>query len=251
VNALTNGSMIFNWVIKKSNFFFSKLGLRLTYIDHAELNKFKWINNLNISTILDIGANKGQFASNINKHISNADIYSFEPLAKEYNELLQLSKTNSRHRVFHTALGNTNLESVIFRNDYSPSSSLLKLGDAHLKAYPEFNKVHEETIKLARLDDFVLTSKLTFRGNIFVKIDVQGYEKQVLEGGFETIKKASLVLIEIGFDEMYESQPLFDEIYMLMKSLGFEIIGINTVASDPVSGKPLFADIYFTPQKKN
>ena len=62
-------------------------------------------------------------------------------------------------------------------------------------------------------------------GEILIKVDVQGFEDKVIAGGVETFKKAKVVLIENSFVELYESQPLFDDIYMKLKELGFEYRG--------------------------
>jgi len=173
-----------------------------------------WIKNQNIKTVLDIGANVGQFVKEIRERLSEAQIYSFEPLKECFEKLLKIDGL----KAFNFALGDKEGVVEMNKSRYSPSSSLLQMSDAHKTLFPHTKEHSPEKIEVKRLDDI----KLNLKPEILIKVDVQGFEGKVIEGGAETFKKAKVILIENSFVELYQDQPLFDKIYQKLKSLGFE-----------------------------
>ena len=81
--------------------------------------------------------------------------------------------------------------------------------------------------------------------NIFLKIDVQGFEEKVLAGGRQTIARAKVVLLELSYELLYENQPLFADIYEIMKDLGFRFQGTMAQMPHPKDGRLLDADCFF------
>jgi hypothetical protein len=96
---------------------------------------------------------------------------------------------------------------------------------------------------MKRLDD--LASQINVRENLLVKIDVQGYEYEVLEGGKNIIGRADIVLVETAFKALYKGEASFDRLYRSLSKLGFQYAGNLNQASDLVSGRPIFADAIF------
>ena len=87
-------------------------------------NNYKWITEHNIKTIIDAGANTGQFAAKISKDFPNTIIHSFEPIPEVYEKLVSNTK-DLKIKTYPYALGTENGETEINLNEYSPSSSLL------------------------------------------------------------------------------------------------------------------------------
>lgn len=221
------------------------LGYVLENSQKQEKLNYLWIENFNIKTVLDIGANEGQFALALNKHVKDLAIISFEPLLDTF-EKLKLNTTEFKNISCHNfALGDKNEMATIHKNVHSPSSSLLALSDIHKKSYPEFERATEENIKIKRLDDVVQKLSLDLSKDFLIKIDVQGFEDKVIEGGKETLQKAKIIIVEIGFVELYEHQPLFDTIYKKLTGMGFKFKGVLNTAVDKNSGLPLFTDGIF------
>ena len=189
-------------------------------------DKLEWIKSQNIKTVLDIGANVGQFAKEIREILPDAQIYSFEPLKECFNKLSQGSSLG-KFGAFNFALGDKEETKEINKSSYTPSSSLLPMTNTHKTLFPHTKKHSQEKIEIKRLDDVAKDLNLdpSADGEILIKVDVQGFEDKVIAGGVETFKKAKVVLIENSFVELYESQPLFDDIYMKLKELGFEYRG--------------------------
>jgi FkbM family methyltransferase len=223
-------------VIKKS---FNMFGLDIRKI---ERNKFVWLNDLNIKTVFDIGANIGQFARMIHNVLPEASIYSFEPLEDCYKQLQSNMKDASNFRAFKFALGDKDTEMDIHRSEYSASSSLLKMGKLHKQAFPYTNKEGIEKIKVKRLDDIIHDLKV--EDNILIKIDVQGYEDRVILGGKKLFSKAKVLIVETSFQILYETQPLFDTIYELLKQ-DFKYMGNLGQLKNPINGSILQSDSIF------
>lgn len=228
----------------------AKSAFRIANIDihripEYEKNKFLWLIALNINTVLDIGANIGQFALEISKFLPNANIYSFEPLRDVYAELIKNSRNIKNFRAFNFAIGDLNGTANIKRNKFSPSSSLLDMGNLHREAFPFTSCIWEEEITARRLDAVVKKEGIELIPNILIKLDVQGYEDKVISGGKETLMKAKIVITETSFQELYNGQVLFEEIYTILKDLGFRYKGNINASFHPKTGLPLFADALF------
>jgi FkbM family methyltransferase len=225
--------------------FLNALGLEIHIIKEYEKNKFTWLKDFKIETVIDIGANEGQFAVEISKYLSDAYVYSFEPLTDVYDILLEKCKILKRFKAYNIALGNFNGNEKIYKNEFSPSSSLLDMADLHKEVFPFTSEYEKEEVTVKRLDDFANEENISLEPNILIKIDVQGYEDKVIEGGKETISKAKVVICEVEYLELYKGQPLFDDIYSQLKSLGFFYKGSLNNFYHPKTGLPLFADAIF------
>jgi methyltransferase, FkbM family len=203
-----------------------------------------WLINKGIKTIVDIGANDGLFAKKMRSLLPGAFIYSFEPLQEPYDKLCDHFKHDKSFKGFKFALGKANEQLPIHLNEYSPSSSFLPMKEKH-KEHFDFT-VHEQIVQnidIKRLDD--VAPQLNLQDPVFIKIDVQGFEKQVIEGGIDTVKKADIVVMEMSFESLYEGSPLFDEMYQLMKEIGFRYQGNYEQLYSPVDGSILQCDAIF------
>lgn len=207
-------------------------------IDHL-----KWLGKYDIKTILDIGAHTGQFAKEIREKLPQSKIYSFEPLKDCYQKLLQNMSEDKNFKAYNFALGDKESKQEINRSVSSPSSSLLPMGNLHEEMYPHTKGGSKEEIEVKRLDDVFKNSDL--EKEILVKIDVQGYEDKVIDGGINIISQAKIALLEVSFQELYKGQALFGEIYDIMKKLGFRYQGRIQQRINPKTGEVLYEDSIF------
>ena len=239
------------WMINTSKSLLRAAGFELRRVhpnseedfDPTAKKIFNWLKQLNIRTVLDIGANTGQFAAQIHKTLPDAMIYAFEPLKDCHEQLIERMKNASKFKAFQFALGNEALEIDMHRSTYSPSSSIRPMSPLHEKAFPYTKGAVSERITVKRLDD--IAEGLTLAKNLLVKIDVQGFEDQVFAGGAHTIQKAKALIVETSFESLYEGQPLFDEIYAIAKRMGFVHHGNLSQLLSPVDGSVLQADGIF------
>ncbi len=198
---------------------------------------------LDIHTVIDIGANTGQFATEIRGVLPTAWIYSFEPLESCFDTLEQSFKEDSKFKAFNYALGTKEEVMEMNRSEYAPSSSILPMSDNHKKLFPHTTEHTLEQIHIKILDE--VAKSIQFEKEIMIKVDVQGFEDKVIEGGLDTFGKARVVLIENSFIELYKGQPLFDNIYQKLKSLGFSYRGSTQQKLDKNTGEIISEDSLF------
>lgn len=217
-------------------------------IDKEDLTKeFKWLKNFGFKTILDVGANEGQFADKMVTLFPDTFIYAFEPIPETFDLLCQNFKNSKNFKGINVALGDTEGEVFFNKNEYSPSSSLLDMSQNHLNSFEYASKTNPIKVKIEKLDH--LMSDQTFQLPLLVKLDVQGFEDKVIRGGTSVIQKADLILCEVSFSELYKGQPLFSEIYEMFRQLGFNYGGNIEQLRSPETNLILQADAVFIKSK--
>lgn len=220
-----------------------ELGYSQYLVRRIEAGEFRWLQHRNIKTILDIGANIGQFANMIHSIIPEASIYSFEPIEKCFKSLQMNTSHFPKIQCFCCAVGDKNATTVIHTNEFTPSSSLLKMADLHVKSFPYTRNTIEEEVQVRTLDS--LLSQTPLEPNVLAKIDVQGFELNVLRGSQETLLKVDILLVETSFYRLYENQPLFDDVYQYLRSRGFSYRGNFDQVVSVTNGEVLQADAIF------
>jgi FkbM family methyltransferase len=197
-----------------------------------------------VSVVFDVGANNGQFATSLRKQGYTGRIVSFEPVATAFEELSRVAASDTFWEAIRTALGSSAGELPMnIASNRAASSSFLPMLDAHHEAAPEVHYRATETVPVARLDDLSSTM-LEPHDVLLLKIDTQGYEREVLAGGQETLRRAEVVLMEVSFVELYAGSMLVAETLDLMESAGFVLAGMDTMLRSP-SGQALQADATF------
>lgn len=207
-----------------------------------EPEPFSYFSTLGIRTVIDVGANTGQFSKEARDTLPSAQIHSFEPLPDCYEQLCESFKGDALFTAYNCALGeNTGLVSMN-RSSYTPSSSLLTMSEIHKKLFPHTAHETKTRIRIERMDDAL--SQVALTPPMLLKIDTQGYEDRVLAGGPETLAKTDAVLIEASFVSLYADQPLFANIYTLLTAKGFIYRGALQQKRGP-TGEILFEDALF------
>jgi len=197
------------------------------------------LRKFNIDLVFDVGANQGQFASEIRAHGYTGYILSFEPLSKAHAELLRVSNADARWEVFpQCALGDAEGEVEINIAGNSASSSLLPMLDSHLAAAPFTAYVGKETVLLRTLDSVAADYISRFK-NPFLKIDTQGFEWEVLNGAQNVLRHARGVVLELSLIPLYEGQHLWEELIERLKKEGFSLWAIQPEFVDPRDGRTL------------
>lgn len=214
--------------------------------DHfRELNR-SWLAASNIRTVLDVGANEGQFAKLARAVFPLAKIYSFEPLPDCFEKLQHALPGDTNFFPLNQAAGSSESVLEFFRSVHSPSSSFLKMEELHKEAFPESSagQVQEAIpVKVNTLDNIAGEAKP--EKNILLKIDVQGFEKEVLQGAINMIKDVKVVIIEMSLAKLYKDQPLFHDIYMMMHERGFRYKGNLSQMSHPQTDEVVQLDAIF------
>lgn len=205
--------------------------------------KNNWLKEKNIVSILDIGANTGQFAEKIRWVLPKATIFSFEPIPAVFVSLTENFKNDPNFKAYNLGLGNENGIIDFYLNDYSDSSSFLEMTDLVKANFPIIANENKIQVKVMKLDDVLNITEI--KKPFIAKIDVQGFESQVIAGGTEILKNAEYIIVEVSFAELYKKQPLFHSIYNLLRELDFEYVGNFDQLASYVTGEILQADAIF------
>jgi FkbM family methyltransferase len=195
-----------------------------------------------IRTVLDVGAHEGGFAEEVRAVLPSATLHSFEPVGQTFRQLKLREKFDPRFRAWNLAIGERTGQTVININALSASSSLLPLGTL-TDHWPQATMAQEETVAISTLDDWY--SGVDLDESILLKADVQGYEDRVLMGASRLLERVSVIVLEVSFEEFYVGQPLFDDIYNLMRRAGFSLKGMYDPLFDVNSERQIQSNAIF------
>jgi len=197
-------------------------------------------------TIIDVGANMGQFAVAAAKGYPAAVIHSFEPGPGAADVLRKCVSSLSGVIVYQTALGEKTGSANLIINQNSFSSSILPLGQAHLAAFPSAKEIGSVAVEVSTLDDIFYNKELI--SPVLLKLDVQGYERQVIQGAARFLKKVDYVLVETSFLPLYVGEATFSEIFRMLSDAGFSFVRPVGWLANPRSGELLQMDALFLRQ---
>ena len=203
----------------------------------------------NIDLVLDIGANNGQYGKDLRDNNYTGMIISFEPLQTAHNKLTSAASGDRFWTVApRMAIGDSDGEIEINIAGNSTSSSILEMRDAHLRAAPQSHYVGRETTPIAKLDS-LRDPSINSAKNIFMKIDTQGFEAQVLDGAEILLNRVKGIQVELSLIQLYEGQVLYSEIIQRLVGRGFDLWGVIPGFVDPVNGRLMqFDGIFFRAQ---
>ena len=194
------------------------------------------------STVIDAGANKGQFALAVRSSQPKAIIVAFEPLSQPAATFRRLF-AGAEGVIFHNvALGAISGVGTINVSGRPDSSSLLPIGELQDRVFPGTEAVGKESIQIERLDDFA--GRGAWREPVLLKIDVQGFELTLLQGAERSLPKIDAVYVELSFVEFYEGQALAWEVIDWLRQRGLNLTGVYNMAYDQ-SGRAIQADFSF------
>jgi len=196
------------------NFYFLKIFLKYKVVPSIEhLNALK---GLNFNNVIDVGANNGQFSLLIDLLYPQQKIFLFEPNEDCVQTLESIFNLKKNIRMYFFALGKKKGFADLFITKANDSSSLLK--PFQIKNYYKSSEHHKiKHVKIYSgdfLDDIILKNSL-------LKIDVQGFELDVLMGFGKKIQQIKYIFIELSYVELYEHQALFMDVNNYLYQNGF------------------------------
>lgn len=196
-----------------------------------------------ITTVIDVGANVGQYASLLRGAGFAGRIISCEPLTGAFAELAERASRDGGWTALHTAVGATPGTTTINVSRNSYSSSLRAMTSAHVKAAPGSDIVSTEPVEVTTVADLVREHDVE-PSRTLLKIDTQGFEDEVLAGAGDLVGRFAAVQLELSFVELYEGQRLHDELVALMTAAGYRIQQLDPGFSD-AAGRLLQVDAVF------
>tara|TARA_B100000795_G_C22777996_1_gene430928 strand:+ start:998 stop:1729 length:732 start_codon:yes stop_codon:yes gene_type:complete len=199
----------------------------------------------NIDYLFDIGANEGQFINELRYYGFRGKILSFEPLSEAHKKLIINSQRDVNWKVYkRIAVGNKNSKNIINVSQNSVSSSILEINKRHTESAPNSKIIGKESIEERKFEDIFCELDIKEK-NLFLKIDTQGYESQVLDGAEKILNLFKGILVEVSLTELYKNQKTWLEIINKIENLGFEIWSIDRGFTNKNNGRSLQADLVF------
>lgn len=192
----------------------------------------KNIENYKINCVVDVGANVGQFGLDIRRHGYKGELVSFEPVAESFDALLRTIKNRQPWKAFRLGLGSRESELTmnVSGND-GLSSSLLDMKSLHISNFPESKVISHQTVQISSLD--IQLNKLGIDPrSLLLKIDVQGYEAEVLKGASESLTKIPLCYLEVSLQPLYVGEITLFSILSLLSISGHEVIDVYRGVQD-------------------
>jgi FkbM family methyltransferase len=200
----------------------------------VERDLMDFVTNRGVNIVLDVGANVGQFGDLLRRKGYKGKIVSFEPIRAVYQTLTAKVAADGNWETRNFALGAKTEHTIINVAASSVFSSILPSTSASVRFDNKAIVSHIEEIEVKKLDDINRDTS----GNILLKIDTQGFEKQVLEGGQHMLQRVKGVLLELPIVHLYEGNWQFHEAVEYMSQAGFvpaQIHPVNYHSVDDVS----------------
>lgn len=199
----------------------------------------------NINLVFDVGANVGQFAAALRRSGYSQKIISFEPLSTAHSKLTVESRHDQNWEIApRVAIGDQEGEIIIHIAGNEVSSSALDMLQSHVAAAPDSAYIGSELVRVCPLDS-IATRYLSGKSALFLKVDTQGYERQVLDGAPRSLQQAKGIQLELSLIPLYENQELFDTLVKRLTNAGFSIWSIEPGFCDPKLGRMLQVDVTF------
>ena len=204
------------------------------YPDPDHERRMKIINSLGINVLFDIGANTGQYALKMRELGYKNKIISFEPLSQAFKDLRKNSLRDNNWIVNNYALGNENIINFInvARNSYS--SSILNMLPKHIESAPNSKFIDREQIEIKKLDSVFDSFCDNNRENVMLKIDTQGYEKNVIDGAANSLQIIKIIQLEMSLIPLYENEMLYKEMIEYLEAKGFTLFSLENGFSNSI-----------------
>ncbi|GAB5520438.1 MAG: FkbM family methyltransferase [Rhodothermales bacterium] len=188
-----------------------------------ELHRYpvtQYLADYRIDTILDVGANIGQYGQEMRALGFEGRLISFEPIPSVYETLKASAEADPRWETHPYALGTIAKTTTINISGTTPSSSLLDMLPTHTDALQASAYVGTADIEVQRLDALYPTLCQP-SDRVMLKIDTQGYTMHVLEGATGVLDQITGLEIELSLQPLYAGEPLIEEVIAYLRERGF------------------------------
>ena len=196
----------------------------------------------NLETVVDIGANRGQFTLAVKRYTRKAQVIAFEPLAEAAATFRKVFQGDMKVILHQAAIGPEEGEASIHVADADDSSSLLPISTLQNSMFPRTREIRTEMVKVGQLSDFVASREIV--SPAMLKLDVQGYELEALRGCEELLARFCHIYVECSFVELYSGQALVDDVIDWLRERGWFLRGIYNMIYDH-KGQSVQADFLF------
>ena len=208
----------------------------------ASAEHFDALRGITCASVVDIGANKGQFALLARHLFPSAQILAFEPLSKPAAVFRRIFAGDARTALYSCAIGEDSGVVSMHVSARDDSSSILPIGSEQTRIFPGTQEAGRTEIVVRRLDDMLTPAHIS--APALLKLDVQGYELKALRGCAALLDQFQYVYCECSFVTLYEGQALADEVIAWLRDRGLRLTGMYNLIYDH-DGHAVQADFLF------
>ena len=215
------------------------------FLHYPDLKRrIQLIEHFGIDLILDVGANQGQYAMTMRKLGFSGRIISFEPLSSAFSKLEEHAGNDPKWQTVNLALGNKDETTTINIAPKSQASSLRKMKPALQEIEPNLAYTGTEEVEVRTLDT-ILHRYIGGEEKIYLKLDTQGYEKNIIDGAIKSLHKIAGIQMELSLVELYDGETLFADMITYLQDCGYALMSVEPGFFDKSSGRLLQADTIF------
>ena len=195
-----------------------------------------------LRTIVDVGANRGQFTLAARYHAPGASVIAFEPLQEPAQVFRAMFAHDQQVELHQFAIGPLPGEGLMHISKADDSSSLLPITDLQTRYFPGTAERSTRTVEVRTLDSVLQPEAISQPA--LLKLDVQGYELEALRGCSALLDAFDFVYVECSYVVLYSGQALAREVETYLTSAGFflEEVFNPYYANSP---QPIQADFFF------
>lgn len=184
------------------------------------------LEKLSVTTVIDVGANIGQFGLDIRRHGFEGQIVSYEPIEEIFNALSHTVKQYQPWKALQLGLGAAESQRTInVSGNAGLSSSILDMGSLHLENFPDSATVARQNISISTIDKQLEVLGLRPH-EIMLKLDVQGFEAEVLKGASQSLTTIPLCFLEVSVVPLYRGEISFLPLLNELSKSGHEVIDV-------------------------
>ena len=206
-------------------------------IEHEEM-----LSNNSYKTIIDIGANKGQFSLAARKNYPESKIFAFDPLNNSAKIFKKIFSKDKNTNFFNYAIGPSFGKKLIHISKKDDSSSLLSIGKLQSELFPGTEESKTSLINISPLGDLI--TRQDIKKPALLKLDVQGFEYEALLGCKSLLDAFDAIYCECSYVELYEKQKLANDVINLLRSCEFELVESFNTSYDSLGNK-IQSDLFF------
>jgi FkbM family methyltransferase len=184
-----------------------------------------------VDLVIDVGANRGQYASLIRSLGYSGRIVSFEPATASYQVASELAVSDRRWEVHQLALGAASGEASLNVAEDDSVSSFLSPTRWYLSRYPQGGTIRTETVSVQRLN-LVWGSLVRPAERVLLKSDTQGHDLSVIAGAAGMLDKVVAVQLELSVQHIYNNMIDYLEAIATVQDLGLVPAGFFLVDAD-------------------
>ncbi len=218
--------------------------VRFTPTSHPLARRARLLSTYEIELVLDVGANTGQYGSQLRELGYQGRIISFEPLTEAYRRLCKTANSDASWSVMNIALGERDHSCDINVAGNLQSSSFCQILASHVEAAPGARTIGTEAVNIRTLDS-LFNQLCAGQDHIFLKVDTQGYEKEVLNGAALSLASIDTIQLEMSLVPLYRGEMLFSAMIEHLAEKGFQLVSLEPGFSNASTGQLLQVDGVF------